>query len=96
MINVTLTNIPSKPGSVNTPWGSLACLGFNPRIENIPELMTVERPVELSDPWQEMYELEAMEYHELDSSPINPTLIDTSYSATQNPYLNGLGQTDAP
>ncbi|TGO17256.1 hypothetical protein BTUL_0019g00460 [Botrytis tulipae] len=35
-------------------------------IENIPELMTVERPVELSDPWQEMYELEATEYHELD------------------------------
>ncbi|KAF7947010.1 uncharacterized protein EAE97_004259 [Botrytis byssoidea] len=65
-------------------------------IENIPELMTVERSVELTDPWQEMYELEATEYHELDSLPIIPTSIETSSSVIQNPLLNGLGQTDAP
>ncbi|KAF7953183.1 hypothetical protein EAE96_006398 [Botrytis aclada] len=66
------------------------------RIENMPELMTVERPVELSDPWQEMYELEATEYHELDSLPINPASMNTSYSVIQNPHLNDWGQTDAP
>ncbi|TGO92042.1 hypothetical protein BPOR_0012g00410 [Botrytis porri] len=52
------------------------------RIENMPELMTVDRPVELSDPWQEIHELEATEYHDLDSLPINPTSMDTSYSVT--------------
>lgn len=46
--------------------------------------------------WQEMYELEATEYHELDSLPINQTSKDTSYSVIQNLYLNGLGQTDSP
>ncbi|TGO35824.1 hypothetical protein BHYA_0145g00260 [Botrytis hyacinthi] len=66
------------------------------RIENMPKLMTVERPVELSDPWQEMYELQATEYHELDSLPIIPTSMEKSYSVTQNPLLNDLGQTDAP
>ncbi|KAF5874989.1 putative cell surface gpi-anchored protein [Botrytis fragariae] len=57
-------------------------------IENMPELMTVERPVELSDPWQEIYELEATEYHELDSLPINPTSMETSYLVIQNLFLN--------
>ncbi|TGO49722.1 hypothetical protein BOTNAR_0420g00070 [Botryotinia narcissicola] len=60
------------------------------RIENVPELMTVERPVELLDPWQEMYELEATEYHELDSLPINLTSMETSYSDhLKSPNLPG-------
>ncbi|THV54196.1 hypothetical protein BGAL_0032g00240 [Botrytis galanthina] len=81
---------PTKPMSFNI------LSSHRTRIENMPELMTVERPVELSDPWQEMYELEATEYHELDSLPINPTSMETSYSVIQYPFFNNLGQTDAP
>ncbi|KAF7887383.1 hypothetical protein EAF00_009677 [Botryotinia globosa] len=80
----------TKPMSFNLP------SSHRTMIENIPELMTVERPVELSDPWQEMYELETTEYHELDSLPIIPTSMETNSSAIQNLFLNGLGQTDAP
>ncbi|KAF7922575.1 uncharacterized protein EAE98_008101 [Botrytis deweyae] len=76
---------PTKPMSFNI------LSSYRTRIENMPELMTVERPVELSDPWQEMYELEATEYHELDSLPINLTSMETSYSVIQNPLLNDLG-----
>ncbi|KAF7925308.1 hypothetical protein EAE99_006172 [Botrytis elliptica] len=76
---------PTKPMSFNI------LSSHRTRNENMPELMTVERPAELSDPWQEMYELEATEYHELDSLPINLTSMETSYSVIQNPFLNDLG-----
>lgn len=58
------------------------------RIEDRPELMTVERPVELADPWQDIYELDAAQYHELDSEALES--IETNYSAMRNPYRDNF------